>query len=292
VCAIAWAQLGCGVNALVPRTTEGPAVVMVPAALAGVRDGRARFRQVFCEVLRAHAVAQGASDDCERRLLRLSDEPAPGPAPASTASAAVPEWPASPPLPSSPAARLSVAYVLGFGSDCAGQGALIEQEMGPFLATLGLPLRVLHVDGLGSSDANARALRDALLAWADPAERVVLIGHSKGAVDALQLVVDHPEARPRVAALVALAGAIGGSPLANLGPQGTLRAAAWIPGLACGAGDLDRRQPAGQPQRDRPGRRRQRTVPAPCAGRGGAADGRRRHDPVGRRPMTAGIGRS
>ena len=234
VCALAWAQLGCGVNALVPRTSEGPAMVRVPAVLAGVHDGRARFRQVFCEVLRTHAVVPGP-DDCERRLPRLSDEPAPGRVSAPTVSAAAP---GSVARPSPAAARLSVAYVLGFGSDCAGQGDLIEQEMGPFLASLGVALRVLRVDGLGSSESNARALRDALLAGAHPAERVVLIGHSKGAVDALQLIVEHPEARSRLAALVSLAGAIGGSPLANLGSQGSLRAAAWLPGLACGAGDL------------------------------------------------------
>ncbi len=234
VCALAWAQLGCGVNALVPRTTEGPPMVRVPAVLAGVRDGRARFRQVFCEVLRTHAAVPGPGDDCERRLPRLSDEPAPGPVSAPTVSAAAP----GSVLRASPAsARLSVAYALGIGSDCAGQGELIEQEMGPFLASLGVALRVLHVDGLSSSGSNARALRDALLAGAVD-ERVVLIGHSKGAVDALQLIVEHPEVRPRLAALVSLAGAIGGSPLANFGSQGWLRAAAWTPGLACGAGDL------------------------------------------------------
>ena len=91
VCTLALAQLGCGVNVLVPRTIEGPAMVRVPAVLAGVRDGRQRFRQVFCEVLRTHAVVPGSGDDCERRLPRLSDEPAPDPVSAPTVSAAAPE---------------------------------------------------------------------------------------------------------------------------------------------------------------------------------------------------------
>jgi hypothetical protein len=226
--AVAASLSACGGNALVPRTTDGPAWVVVPASLAGVRDGRARFRQAFCDVLREHAAAGAATDDFGRRLVRLSDEPLPAGLIGTHAPAVAPR----------PATPLTVAYVLGFGSDCAGQADLVEREMGPFLAALGHPMRVLRVDGLGSSTSNARALHDALVATGMPDERVVLIGHSKGAVDALRMLVEHPEVRPRVAALVSLAGAIGGSPLANAGPQSLLRAAAWVPGLDCAPGDL------------------------------------------------------
>lgn len=226
--ALAASLSACGGNALVPRTTEGPAWIVVPASLAGVRDGRTRFRQAFCDVLREHAAAGAATDDCGRRLVRLADEPLPASPPGTHEPAAAPR----------PATRLTVAYVLGFGSDCAGQAELVEREMAPFLASLGHPMRVLRIDGLGSSTSNARELHDALLASGTPDERVVLIGHSKGAVDALQMLVEHPEARTRVAALVSLAGPIGGSPLANAGPQALLWAAAWVPGLDCAPGDL------------------------------------------------------
>ncbi|MFN5880143.1 MAG: esterase/lipase family protein, partial [Burkholderiales bacterium] len=114
--------------------------------------------------------------------------------------------------------RLKVLYVLGFGSDCAGQPRLIEQEMQPFLAARGYRMQVATVSGLGSSASNALALRDTILAAGTAQEPVVIIGHSKGAVDALQVLVDYPQGRSRVAALVSLAGAIGGSPLADRAP--------------------------------------------------------------------------
>ena len=49
----------------------------------------------------------------------------------------------------------------------------------------------------------------------DGPPRVVLVGYSKGAPDILEAIVNYPEIRPRVAAVVSAAGAVGGSPLAN-----------------------------------------------------------------------------
>ena len=76
-----------------------------------------------------------------------------------------------------------------------------------------------------SSERNARSVRDALMALPheDAAGRVVLLGYSKGIVDILEAVVSYPEIRPRVAAVVSLAGAVGGSPLANVAGQAVLR---------------------------------------------------------------------
>jgi hypothetical protein len=67
---------------------------------------------------------------------------------------------------------------------------------------------------------------------------VVLLTHSKGTVDALNMLVDHPATVARVAAVVSLAGAVGGSPLARLASGDALAIAAWSPGMRCDAGDL------------------------------------------------------
>jgi len=67
---------------------------------------------------------------------------------------------------------------------------------------------------------------------------IVLIAHSKGTVDALHLLVEHPEVRDRIVALVSLAGAVGGSPLADIAPQALPRMTAALPFLNCGRGDL------------------------------------------------------
>ena len=72
------------------------------------------------------------------------------------------------------------------------------------------------VSGWSSSTHNATLIRDALLA-ADlsPDEKVVLIGYSKGAPDILQALVEYPEIVRKVAAVVSIAGAVGGSPLTD-----------------------------------------------------------------------------
>jgi len=231
---------GCTSTRKITPESLGPASVTVPVTLAGVRDERARFRAIYC------ALDAG----CEDRLRRLADEPPASPLLPPTATSVMPlsTQPATGTLaqssfvgPESKEARrrrLKVLYVLGFGSDCAGQPRLIEQEMQPFLAVRGYRMQVATVSGLGSSASNALALRDTILAAGTAQEPVVIIGHSKGAVDALQVLVDYPQVRSRVAALVSLAGAIGGSPLADRAPTSVQQVAAAIPGLDCSAGDL------------------------------------------------------
>jgi dienelactone hydrolase len=98
---------------------------------------------------------------------------------------------------------------------------------------------MLDVDGLSSSANNARQIRDAILAMplSSDASRLVLIGYSKGAPDILEAVVDYPEIRSRVAAVVSAAGAIGGSPLANDAEQFQADMLRYFPGATCTSGD-------------------------------------------------------
>ena len=67
--------------------------------------------------------------------------------------------------------------------------------------------------------------------------RIVLIGYSKGAPDVLDAIVRYPEIRPRIAAVVSAAGAVGGSPLANDAEQYQAELLQHFPGAACDAGD-------------------------------------------------------
>ena len=97
----------------------------------------------------------------------------------------------------------------------------------------------LKVDALSSSTNNARQIRDALMAM--PAEaaapRLVLLGYSKGAPDILEAVATYPEILDRIAAVVSLAGAVGGSPLANDAEQSEAEVLRHFPGATCAAGD-------------------------------------------------------
>jgi hypothetical protein len=81
----------------------------------------------------------------------------------------------------------------------------------------GYDARAIEVDALSGTATNARQIRDAILAM--PAEpgppRLLLIGYSKGTPDILEAVVRYPEIHDRIAAIVSVAGAVGGSALAN-----------------------------------------------------------------------------
>jgi hypothetical protein len=69
------------------------------------------------------------------------------------------------------------------------------------------------------------------------APRIVLIGYSKGTPDILTAIVEHPEIRDRLAAVVGAAGAVGGSPIAEKYTQGTLELLRHWPQAECSKGD-------------------------------------------------------
>lgn len=211
---------GCETPPLVERSLQAPPMLRLPVQQTTLHDGRARFREIFCAVLQARA-----GTGCEQALVALADEPA---APARPVDLA----------PSR--AGLQVLFVMGLASDCARNGELVADELLAPLARQGYGGRVLALSGLSSSADNARRLRTALLETPAPeAEaRIVLVAHSKGVVDSLEALVAHPELRARVAALVSLAGAVGGSPLANLAPDGLERLLQGALGADCDPGDL------------------------------------------------------
>jgi hypothetical protein len=103
----------------------------------------------------------------------------------------------------------------------------------------GYELRAIQVDALSGSTRNARQIRDAVMAidQGPGAPRLVLFGYSKGTPDVLEAIVNHPEIRPRVAAVVSVAGAVGGSALANEAEQYQADLLRHFPGAACDSGD-------------------------------------------------------
>jgi hypothetical protein len=65
----------------------------------------------------------------------------------------------------------------------------------------------------------------------------VLIGYSKGAPDILEAVVSYSEIRGRIAAMISVAGAVGGSPVADEVTQSKLELLKNWPGAECSSGD-------------------------------------------------------
>jgi hypothetical protein len=209
---------------LMPYSTDTPPLVLAPVTEAGVRDQRARFREIYCSVLEAGGGGLPDYRPCQDALTQVGTEPASFGKPVDLG-------------PSK--RRLIAAMVGGIGYECFKPWLNPPDTVAQHVRRFGYDALRLDVDALSGTEKNARQIRDAIMAMPSDggAPRLVLVGYSKGAPDILEAVVTYPEIRSRVAAVVSAAGAIGGSALANDAEQfhaGLLR---YFPGAACGLGD-------------------------------------------------------
>ncbi|WP_224369396.1 hypothetical protein [Hyalangium versicolor] len=187
---------GCKSTPLLQYSLDVPAQVLTFPGAAAIRDGRARFREIFCALL---AREPGAGDQtCGGLLHRLSDEP-------ETASAPRPLPPHNP--------KLGVLFVPGLLGECAYGLAPPFESIVTRLRHLGYEARVSQVNAASTSRTNADRLAQEVAEM--PSKRLLLVGHARGAVDILELLVSHPAAASRVSAVLSVAGAINGSPLAS-----------------------------------------------------------------------------
>jgi pimeloyl-ACP methyl ester carboxylesterase len=200
--------LGLAVTSLTGcRSTAAPitwGAVPPPTVRADVVDGRGRFREILCALRQV----RGAGPDgrsCEEALVRFPDEPA-GPG-AMVATDGAPS-------------RRRIVVVPGIFGECIAPWIQAYGDARPALESLGARTALIRVSGTASSAENASHVRDFVVAL-DPGtdEQVILVGYSKGAVDAVEALVRFPELAPRVAALVTVASPLGGSPIADTIPR-------------------------------------------------------------------------
>ena len=203
---------------------QSSALVMVPADRAGINDRRPEFRNIFCAILNARASDEGLTDDCDQRLLRLADE-----APLSTGPVSL----------NVSTQTITVMFIPGFASDCVDESKQARTQFKDYLARFGYDFQRLRVSGISSSEANAQLIRDTILSNPElgTTRKLVLAGHSKGVVDILEALVTYPELQSRVTAVISFAGAVGGSPLADLAPDVAMSIARNLPGVQCDTGD-------------------------------------------------------
>jgi pimeloyl-ACP methyl ester carboxylesterase len=176
-----------------------PAQTMSVLDAPQVKDGRVRFREVFCSTLREHPDRQRRG--CEELLHRLGDEAPSAP------------QPAAPPVPNT---RLRLVFVPGLFNDCASSIAWPFETSVLRLRSLGYSAEILPVNGRSSSSFNAARIAELVAQIPDSDQPLVLVGYSKGAVDILEFMVAYPELAVRVHAVVSVAGAINGSPVAGI----------------------------------------------------------------------------
>jgi hypothetical protein len=209
---------------LSPYTTDTPPLALVPAQQAGVTDGRARFREIYCAVLEAHGHSLPDYRHCDEALSRVGDEPAPTGRPVDLGQSQ---------------RRLIAGIVPGLGWECFADWLNASGGAATHLRQFDYDATMFEVSGLSGTEVNAQQLRDMIVAMPlGPDERrLVLVGYSKGAPDLLEAVVRYPEIRGRIAAVVSAAGAVGGSPLANPAKQSQADLLRHWPGAKCESGD-------------------------------------------------------
>jgi len=160
---------------------------------AGVRDLRGEFRAAVCARLPSDGPA------CENVLLRLAGE---------SAAAALPPV-------ENLAERYRIAFVPGLFSECFEEFARPFADAQADLQANGFTVDYFQVAGRGSSAKNAARLAEHFRATAGDARPIIVFAYSKGLVDLLEFMVRSPDEARQIAAVVTVAGAANGSPLAD-----------------------------------------------------------------------------
>ena len=198
-----------------------PYAVEIPV---GVSDGRARFTEIFCSVLQERGASLPDYRPCAEALSNLASQPPP-------TGRAVDLGPSK--------SNLQARVVPGIGYACIAAWLQSPSTPREHVGKFGYDLQLVDVDALSGTAKNAGQIRDAIMAMPQEAgpPRVVLFGYSKGTPDVLEAVVRYPELQQRVAAVVSVAGAVGGSPLADDATQWEADMFRLWPKAGCDSGD-------------------------------------------------------
>ena len=189
---------GCVSQPTLEELREPPSPHLQPNAPAGISDERSRFRQYFCEEFERQAVSVDGAVECGSWLHRLADE-------RDTVR-----------LGQARRTDLQMLFVTGAFSEC------FDESARPFASAIAAragstdKFGTIVVGGRSGTAHNARQIAEFLDSWpAEDSRPLVLVGYSKGTSDILQFLVDYPAMADRVSAVVSIAGAIGGSPIAD-----------------------------------------------------------------------------
>jgi hypothetical protein len=236
--------VACAPAALLPYRPEQPPTVSLPATVAGITDARTAFAALFDAELRT------AGDAGQAAWLHGAGS---GQAPVDTSLAVATEFAARAP-------GTSVLVVGGLFGDCLGARAVpfgdgVIRAPGVSLDEgyrqyddLGLrAIRRVPVPGRASAEANGRLVAEAIRAEAirQDVQRIVVIGYSKGIVDtlhALALLQGEGGVPSRLTAVVSVAGAVSGSPLADHYQTAYEAISPWVTPFDCTpsqGGDMD-----------------------------------------------------
>jgi len=214
----------CSINPISPYSEASPPLILVPISQAAVKDKRGRFREIFCAVLEERGQTLPDYRSCDNALTRVGTEPEGS----------------GQPVKLGPSEHGLVAVIVpGVGWNCFAKWLDIQGSTGDHIRQFGYDSQGLKIDDWSSTAGNAQLIRDQIIKlWPQTTKpNLVLIGYSKGAPDILDAVVSYPEIRNRIAAIISVAGAIGGTPLANEATPSQLELMSRWPGAECSMGD-------------------------------------------------------
>ncbi len=214
---LALLQSGCGAIRVPAVNYRLPAGAHLPLASSGIQDRRAEFAATFCGVLRELDPGGAKWGDCGDWV-----EDAAAPAPTL------------PPL--NPNYRiLLISEIL---SQCAEPHVQMYSDAQKRLDAERISVHYESVPALGSSEFNAEIIARYLASqYPQDARKFIVVGYSKGAPDVQVMLANYPLARDAVAALITVAGSVGGSRLPDSLPSETQ---SWIRQLKlknCQTGD-------------------------------------------------------
>jgi len=176
-----------------PVAETTPPIVLATLGDAGVKNLRHLYRTAVCGQLPAD------SAPCDELILRFPNEAA-----------------SAPPLAQRDIAnRYRIGFAPGLFSDCFNGMFHPFTDVIENLKASGFAVYDFRTAGRASSAANAERLAKQLAELNPDPRPLIMVVYSKGLPDVLELLVRYPESVRQIPAIVSIAGAANGSPVAD-----------------------------------------------------------------------------